>query len=164
MEHLKGILPTPVEKICDLVQMFYFHYLGTGLVTSFSFCVHKLIFRLRSRKDRLKLPRTVINGLTAFYRNPLQAPCGKHHFKHCQLVDGGMPPMPDMVLGSSNFCSDRAWIKPGKRQGINQAPKASVFPAVPFFLPFNTLASCTTSWAWHRLALPHCEMDRARLP
>lgn len=141
MERLKGILLAPVGEDMDHVIIAW----GTGLVTILLilWCIN-LIFRLRSGKqsglfmnshDRFDGVLTgilLVGSVLSIYT--------------LSQVDGNYFMLVYAVLGISAVRMTGTWIKARKEAGNRWAHKSLCFLAVPFFL-FNTLVSCTTSWA-----------------
>lgn len=141
MERLKGILLAPVGEDMDHVIIAW----GTGLVTILLilWCIN-LIFRLRSGKQSGFFMNShdrfdgVLTGI-------LLAGSVLSIYTLSQ-VDGNYFMLVYAVLGISAVRMTGAWIKARKEAGNQWAHKSLCFLAVPFFL-FNTLVSCTTSWA-----------------
>lgn len=141
MERLNGILLAPVGEDMDHVIIAW----GTGLVTILLilWCIN-LIFRLRSGKQSGLFMNShdqfdgVLTGI-------LLAGSVLSIYTLSQ-VDGNYFMLVYAVLGISAVRMTGAWIKARKEAGNQWAHKSLCFLAVPFFL-FNTLVSCTTSWA-----------------
>ena len=141
MERLKGILLAPVGEDMDHVIIAW----GTGLVTILLilWCIN-LIFRLRSGKQSGLFMNShdrfdgVLTGI-------LLAGSVLSIYTLSQ-VDGNYFMLVYAVLGISAVRMTGTWIKARKEAGNRWAHKSLCFLAVPFFL-FNTLVSCTTSWA-----------------
>ena len=128
MERLKGILLAPVGEDMDHVSLPG----GTGLVTILLilWCIN-LIFRLRSGKQSGLFMNShdrfdgVLTGI-------LLAGSVLSIYTLSQ-VDGNYFMLVYAVLGISAVRMTGAWIKAGKRQGIDGLTKASVFWRFHFF-------------------------------
>lgn len=141
MERLKGILFAPVGEDLDHVIIAW----GTGLVTILLilWCIN-LFFRLRAGKpsgffmnsqDRFD---GVLTGI-------LLAGSVLSIYTLSQ-VDGNYFMLVYLILGISAVRMTGAWIEARKDAENRWVQKSLCFLAVPFLL-FNTLVSCTTSWA-----------------
>ena len=141
MERLKGILLAPVGEDMDHVIIAW----GTGLVTLLLilWCIN-LFFRLRAenqpgrfmssqdRFDGVLIGILLTGSVLSIYT--------------LSQVDGNYFMLIYAILGISAVRMTGAWIKARSEAENQWVLKGLCFPAALFFL-FNTLVSCTTSWA-----------------
>lgn len=141
MERLKGIFFAPVGEDMDHVIIAW----GTGLVTLLLvlWCVN-LWIRLRAGKQS-ELFMSSQDRFDGVLTGILLAGSALSIYTLSQ-VDGNYFMLVYAVLAVSAVRMTGSWMEARKREGNKGVQRSLCLLAVPFFL-FNTLVSCTTSWA-----------------